>query len=105
MSETQIGYGCGSCSFEWRTEANACPSCGSTQVGRLFAVALDGTIMPRGTLEAVTDNQRGDTQTIQYLSPAGGRSNSTLSPQQLEVTLNSPIDFGRKGESFVVERV
>jgi len=74
-------------------------------VGRLFGMKLGGSITPAGSLEGVADNPRGDTQSIQYLSPVGSRSDSTLGRAGVEVTMRSPVDIGRRGEPVVVDRV
>ncbi len=74
-------------------------------MGRLFGMNLGGSITLAGSLEGVADNPRGDTQSIQYLSPAGSRSDSTLGPAGVELTMRSPVDIGRRGESVVIDRV
>jgi hypothetical protein len=105
MSGDQIGYKCVDCKFEWGTQTASCPDCGSTRVGRLFGKSFSRVVHPTATTEAVADNPRGDVETIQYLSPSGGRSDTTLSADQVELTLRPPIDMGREGEASVAERV
>jgi hypothetical protein len=73
MSASQIGYRCNACGHQWTAQAHKCPSCASTNVGRLFGMNLEGSITPAGTLEAVADNPRGGSEFIQYLSPSGSR--------------------------------
>jgi len=105
MSGQQIGYRCIDCAQQWNSDASNCPNCGSTRIGRLFGVMLHGKVNPCGVLEAVADNPHDGAETIQYLSAAGGRSDSTLSADRLELTMKSPIDLGRQGEGRVIERV
>jgi hypothetical protein len=100
-----VGYRCSACEHVSPIEISHCPACGSALVGRLLALHLEGSITPAGTLEGVADNPRGDAQFIQYLSPVGGRSDSTLGPSGIELTIAAPIDLGRKGEATVVDRV
>jgi hypothetical protein len=56
-------------------------------------------------IEGLADNQRGDTQVINYFTPSGSRSDSTLSPTGVELTLRAPLNAGRNSEQRVAERV
>jgi len=105
MSANQIGYRCAGCGYQWTAQTSHCPRCASTSVGRLFGINLGGSITPAGRLEGVADNPRGESQFIQYLSPSGSRSDSTLGPAGIELTMRSPVDVGRAGEPVVVDRV
>src|SRR3954470_7439762 len=105
MSGEQIGYRCVDCALQLSVKASTCPNCGSTRIGRLFGVTLQAKMKVSAALEAVADNPRDGAETIQYLSAAGGRSDSTLSADGLELTMRRPIDLGRQGESRVIERV
>lgn len=100
-----IGYLCTACDHQWSDDATSCPACGRATVRRLFGNNVGGEIKPTGTLEGVADNPRPGQEFIQYLSPSGSRSDSALGADRLELTMRSPIDIGRNGESVVVGRV
>src|SRR5258706_16395889 len=100
-----LGYCCIDCEHVWQIKSLSCPACGSRHTGRLFGQDLAGGITPSGTLEALADNRHGEVETIQYLTGAGTRSDSTISPDGVELTLRAPLDAGRQGEAPVKERI
>lgn len=60
----------------------------------------------QGRLGMVNDQPRrpGD-RTVDYLSPLGSRSMSTLAGDQFELTAHGPVDVGRSGERRVINAV
>lgn len=102
---TDLGYRCADCTHEWLDKAVVCPACGSTRVGRHFGVGMAATVHMKASIEGLADNRRGEVETIQYFTASGSRSDSTLSPAGIELTLRAPVNAGRISEPPVTERV
>src|SRR6266568_4372988 len=98
MLATNLGFRCVDCAHVWQDVATSCPACGSGHIGRLFGMDLGGSVGASGDLEALADNRHDDVETIQYLAASGTRSDSTVSPSGVELTLRAPVDAGRGGE-------
>ena len=100
-----LGYRCADCTQEWADAATQCPACGSSRVGRHFGVSMAASTVMKPGIEGLADNQRGDAQVINYFTPSGSRSDATLDPTRVELTLRAPLNAGRKSEERVAERV
>lgn len=68
-------------------------------------MTLSATARARGTVEAVADNPTPLGESIQYVSPSGMYSHSTLTPEELELTVKGPVDLGRRSDASVADRI
>lgn len=95
---------CTACDAILGASPSRCPKCGGP-VQTMMAIDLGGSITPRGDLEVVADNPTPDGAAVQYVSPAGMRSHSTIGPGRVEATVQGPIDLGRASDSRVADRI
>jgi hypothetical protein len=67
-------------------------------------MSLGGGITPGGSVEVVSDNPVPGGSAIQYVSPSGMYSHSTISPTGIDLTIRGPIDIGRRSDTGVADR-